>query len=60
MRDTYKLFNKIIATTSKGHQVVNVMAYKRRDLLRYVQREYDSVRLLVQVIDINMPAQATL
>ena len=47
MRDTYKLFNKIIATTSKGHQVVNVMAYKRRDLLRYVQREYDSVRLLV-------------
>ena len=47
------------ATTSKGHQVLNVMAYKRRDAMRYVLREYDSLRRLVQVVDIQMPVIVT-
>jgi len=43
------------ATTSKGNQVLNVMAYKRRDAMRYLLREYEAVRRLVQVVDISMP-----
>jgi len=43
------------ATTSKGNQVLNVMAYKRRDALRYIIREYDALRRLVQVVDVQMP-----
>jgi hypothetical protein len=35
------------ATTSKGNQVLNVMAYKRRDALRYLHREYDSIKRLL-------------
>jgi len=56
LRDQYKLFSKMGATTSRGNQVLNVMAYKRRDALRYIVREYDAIRRLVQVVDIQMPA----
>ena len=32
--------------------MLNVMAFKRRDAQRYVLREYEVVRRLVQVIDL--------
>ena len=44
------------ATTSKGHQVLNIMAYKGRDAMRYVCREYDAIKRLIQVVDIQIPA----
>lgn len=47
LRDQYKLFSKMGATTSKGNQVLNVMAYKRRDAMRYILREYEGVKKLV-------------
>ena len=47
------------ATTSKGNHVLNVMAYKRRDAMRHVLREYDGVKRLVQVVDITMPILKT-
>ena len=47
LRDQYKLFNKIAATTSKGHQVLNIMAYKKRDAYRYIIREYEAIKRLV-------------
>ena len=53
-RDTHRLFSKMGATTSKGNQVVNIMAYKRKDALRYLVREYDAIKRLVQVMDIKM------
>jgi len=56
LRDQYKLFSKMGATTSKGNQVLNVMAYKRRDAMRYLLREYEAVKRLVQVVDVHMPA----
>ena len=43
------------ATTSKGNQVLNVMAYKRRDAMRYLIREYEAIRRLIQVVDITIP-----
>ena len=44
------------AKTTKGHEVLNVMAYKRRDAMKYIIREYDSIKRLVQVADIhNLP-----
>ena len=55
LRDQYKLFSKMGATTSKGNQVLNVMAYKRRDAMRYLLREYEAVKRLVQVVDVHMP-----
>lgn len=54
MRDKFKLFIKMVATTSKGHKVTNVMAYKRRDALKFVIREYEGIRRLVQVVDIKL------
>lgn len=53
LRDDYKIFSAMRATTSKGHQVGNVMVYKRRDAMRYILREYDSIKRLVLVADIN-------
>jgi hypothetical protein len=47
LRDQYKLFNKIAATTSKGNQVLNIMAYKKRDAYRYIMREYEAIKRLV-------------
>jgi hypothetical protein len=47
LRDQYKLFNKIAATTSKGNQVLNIMAYKKRDAYRYIIREYEAIKRLV-------------
>lgn len=47
LRDQYKLFSKMGATTSKGNQVLNVMAYKRRDAMRYLLREYEAIKRLV-------------
>ena len=41
----------MVAITSKGHQVYNLMAYKRRDALRYIIKEYDGIKRLAQVID---------
>mmetsp|Transcript_5736 Transcript_5736/g.9838 ORF Transcript_5736/g.9838 Transcript_5736/m.9838 type:complete len:150 (-) Transcript_5736:13-462(-) len=55
LRDNYKLFKVVAALTSKGNHVVNVMAYKRRDAVKYVHREYDTVRRLVQVVDLDLP-----
>ena len=55
LRDHFKLFSKMGATTSRGNQVLNVMAYKRRDALKYIAREYDALRRLVQVVDVQMP-----
>ena len=55
LRDQYKLFSKMGATTSKGNQVLNVMAYKRRDAMRYLLREYEAIKRLVQVVDVHMP-----
>jgi conjugal transfer/entry exclusion protein len=47
LRDDHKIFSKMRATTSKGHHVVNVMVFKRRDAMKYVLREYDSIKRLV-------------
>ena len=55
LRDQYKLFSKMGATTSKGNQVLNIMAYKGRDAMKYLHREYDSVKRLVQVVDVVIP-----
>ena len=41
------------AKTSKGNQVLNVMAYKRRDAMKYTIREYEAVKRLVQVADVT-------
>ena len=43
------------ATTSKGNQVLNVMAYKRRDAIRFINKEYEQIRKLVEVVDIKLP-----
>ena len=42
------------ATTSKGNKVLNVMAYKKRDAIKYLQREYESIKRLLQVADIKL------
>ena len=57
LRDHYRLFNTMVAITSKGNSVFNLMAYRRRDAMRYVIKEYDSIKRLVQVVDNveNMP-----
>jgi hypothetical protein len=31
------------------------MAYKRRDAYRFILREYEAIRKLVKVVDIEMP-----
>ena len=51
LRDRYRLFNSMVAITSKGHQVFNAMAYRRRDAMRFVIKEYDSIKRLAQVVD---------
>lgn len=57
MREEFKLFTKMRATTTKGHEVLNVMAYKRKDALKFTIREYDAIRRLIQVADIgDLPA----
>ena len=55
LRDKLKLFSKMGATTSKGHKVLNVMAYKRRDAIRFIRKEYDQIRKLVEVVDVKIP-----
>ena len=40
LRDYYQLFSRMRATSTKGRDVLNVMAFKRRDAMRYVIREY--------------------
>ena len=50
MRDNFKLFEHMTAVSSKGHQVNNVMAYRRRDAMRYVTKNYQKVKKLVQLI----------
>lgn len=47
LRDHYRLFNTMVAITSKGNQVANLMAYRRRDAMRYVIKEYDGIKRLV-------------
>ena len=47
MREEFKLFTKMRATTTKGHEVLNVMAYKRRDALKFTIREYDAIKRLI-------------
>ena len=57
LRDKYRLFSKVKAISTKGNEVTNVMAYKRRDVLKYVGKEYNSIKRLVQVADIgDLPA----
>jgi len=41
------------AKTTKGTEVLNVMVYKRRDAMRFVIREFEAIKRLVQVADIN-------
>jgi hypothetical protein len=41
------------AISTKGRDVLNVMAWKRRDAMRYVIREYQSIKRLVQVADVE-------
>jgi len=41
------------AKTTKGHEVLNVMVYKRRDAMKYCLREFDSIKRLVQVADVD-------
>jgi len=53
LRDHYHLFSKMRATSTKGRDVLNVMAYKRRDAMRYVIREYQAIKRLVQVADVD-------
>ena len=53
LRDHYHLFSKMRATSTKGRDVLNVMAFKRRDAMRYVVREYQAIRRLVQVADVD-------
>ena len=53
LRDHYHLFSKMRATSTKGRDVLNVMAFKRRDAMRYVLREYHAIRRLVQVADVD-------
>ena len=56
MRDDYHIFSKMRATTSKGNDVANVMAYRRRDAMKFVVKEYLSIKKLVTVADVkNMP-----
>ena len=51
LRDHYRLFNSMVAITSKGHQVFNAMAYRRRDAMRFVIKEYEGIKRLAQVVD---------
>ena len=51
LRDHYRLFNAMVAITSKGNQVYNLMAYRRRDAMRYVIKEYEGIKRLAQVVD---------
>lgn len=56
LRDDYKIFSKMRAKTQKGTEVLNVMVYKRRDAMRYIIREYEAIKRLVQVADVyNLP-----
>ena len=55
LRGEYRLFTKVAASTSKGNQVTNVMAYKRRDAIKHITREYEAMRRLVRVVDVEMP-----
>ena len=50
MRDNFKLFEHMTAVSSKGHHVKNVMAYRRRDAMRYVAKKYQKVKKLVELI----------
>ena len=43
------------ATTSKGNEVSNVMAYRRRDAMKLVIKEYQSIKKLVIVADVDLP-----
>ena len=54
LRDKYKLFLKVVAVTSKQNKAHNVMAYKRRDAIKLVLKEYEQIRKLVQVCDIKL------
>ena len=51
LRDHYRLFNTMVAITSKGNQVYNLMAYRRRDAMKYVIKEYEAIKRLTQVVD---------
>ena len=41
------------AKNNKGLEVINVMAYRRKDAMRFVIREYESIKRLVKVCDID-------
>ncbi len=54
LRDEYKLFSRIAAMSTKTKSVVsNVFIFKKKDALRCALQEYDNVRNLVTVFDIN-------
>ena len=54
MRDQHHLFMRVVAVTSKRNKVQNIMAFKRRDALRLVLKEYEAVRKLLQLLDIKV------
>jgi hypothetical protein len=46
----------MVALSSKGDVVFNVMAFKRRNAWKYITKEYENIRRLVQIVDsIEMP-----
>jgi|LauGreDrversion4_2_1035121.scaffolds.fasta_scaffold892662_1 hypothetical protein len=54
LRDEYKLFSRIAAMSSKTKAVIsNVFIFKKKDALRQALQEYENVRNLVTVFDIN-------
>jgi hypothetical protein len=55
LRDDYHIFSKMRATTSKGHEVSNVMAFRRRDAMKFIIKEYLAIKKLVVVADVDLP-----
>ena len=46
----------MVALSSKGNVVFNAMAYKRRNAQKYITKEYENIKRLVQIVDnIDMP-----
>ena len=53
LRDKYRIFKTMNGLSSKGYSVSNVMAFKRRDAMRYVFKEYNALNKLIKVIEIQ-------
>ena len=51
LRDQHRLFSAMVALTSKGTEVCNLMPFKKRDAIKYVLKEYDDMRTLIQLVE---------